>query len=414
MFFTSFMHSLCLFVLSSIIFQSSVSATPVQDVSRELVNGTASRGDDLRGPNYGRYPEVPRLVIYFQTTHNAETRQPISMLPLVHQKGIALTHLIVSSFHLGTSDGVIHLNDLHVDDHVFNTLWNETLIMQMAGVKVMGMIGGAAKGSFNTTTLDNPDKAGFEHYYGQVADVIRRYQLDGLDLDVEEPMSRRGIARLVNRLNYDFGDDFIITAAPVASALDGRRHLSGFDYKELVSDTMAWLTNGRTMMDFMNTQFYSGFGNLDEPESFEACVKHGWAPEMIVAGQLTYPNKGKEPTSFEVLNNTITSLVNKYGRIGGVMGWEYFTGWQQEPWHWAQEMTKILRPHWPGQFFPMPVYFPLYFVAWFLSTAGTLSGVEGVLGTRGQRPRPHIAPETQVPSSLFCHTRTSHLIACLH
>lgn len=151
----------------------------------------------------------PRLSIYFQTTHDA-LGNPISMLPLIQEQGIALTHLIVCSLHINVGS-VVHLNDFPPDNPRFSTLWNETAIMKAAGVKVMGMVGGAAPGSFDTDSLDAPDEPTFEYYYGQLRDVISQFELDGMDLDVEQWMSQDGILRLVSRLHADFGDDFIIT-----------------------------------------------------------------------------------------------------------------------------------------------------------------------------------------------------------
>lgn len=196
--------------------------------------------------------ELPRLVIYFQTTHDADGN-PISMLPLVTDQNIALTHLIVCSFHINEG-GEIHLNDYPPDYSMFYTLWNETIILQEGGVKVMGMIGGASSGSFALTTLDSVGDAAFETYYGQLYDVISQYGLQGMDLDVEQSMSQAGIKRLVTRLNTDFGDDFIISLAPVASALeDGGSNLSGFDYEKL--EAAAVTSSGVEMVDFYNAQF---------------------------------------------------------------------------------------------------------------------------------------------------------------
>lgn len=211
------------------------SSLPVQDASSVAVN-----------------PEVPRLVIYFQTTHDSATGEPISMLPLITELNIALTHLIVCSFHINVGSE-IHLNDYPPYYPLFSTLWNETLVMKEAGVKVMGMIGGAAPGSFDSTTLDSSDEATFEHYYGQLRDVIVQYGLQGMDLDVEQYMSQTGITRLVSRLHADFGDDFIITLAPVASALTNQGNLSGFDYGTL--ETEARSATGQDMIDFYNAQF---------------------------------------------------------------------------------------------------------------------------------------------------------------
>lgn len=210
------------------------STLPVQDASSVAV-----------------YPELPRLVIYFQTTHDS-SGNPISMLPLITELDIALTHLIVCSFHINLGSE-IHLNDYPPYYPLFSTLWNETVVMKEAGVKVMGMIGGAAPGSFDSNTLDSTDDATFEHYYGQLRDVIVQYGLQGMDLDVEQYMSQAGITRLVTRLHADFGDDFIITLAPVASALSNSGNLSGFDYETL--EVAAKTASGQDMIDFYNAQF---------------------------------------------------------------------------------------------------------------------------------------------------------------
>ena len=92
------------------------------------------------------------------------------------------------------------------------------------------MLGGAAKGTFSR--LDRDDRA-FDLYYSPLRDMVRRYDLDGLDLDVEEEMSLQGVIRLIDTLKADFGDSFLITLAPVAFGLQGMDHLSGFDYEVL-------------------------------------------------------------------------------------------------------------------------------------------------------------------------------------
>lgn len=301
---------------------------------------------------------MPRLVIYFQTTHNAATGQPISMLPLITEQEISLTHLIVCSFHLGNQDsgGAIHLNDYPPDDPLFYTLWNETAILRAAGVKVMGMVGGAAPGSFSTDTLDSPDAATFEHYYGQLHDALVTYQLQGLDVDVEQPMSQGGITRLLTRLHADFGDGFVLTLAPVASALGGGGgpNLSGFEYAALAVDAVT--ADGAPVVDFFNAQFYNGFGSLDSPADYEAAVGAGWRAAELVAGQLTDAGQG-DSAYFGALNQTVTRLMEEHGTFGGVMGWEYFNsapGGEAAPWQWAQAMTRILRPTYAGQSTSLP------------------------------------------------------------
>jgi chitinase len=284
--------------------------------------------------------DLPRLVIYYQTTHDA-SGNPISMLPLVTEKNIALTHLIICSFHINL-DSEIHLNDYPPSDPHFATVWSEARVLADAGVRIMGMIGGAASGSFTTQTLDAPEanSAAFEHYYGQLRDVIRQFGLQGMDLDVEQSMSQAGITRLVRRLAQDFGPDFVITLAPVASALRNGGNLSGFDYEDLEAAV-------GSEIGFYNAQFYNGFGSMASTAAFDGVVGNGWRADKIVVGQITTPDNGGQYVGFDVLNRTIGQLRGKYGEIGGVMGWEYFNskpGGTAEPWEWAQEMTEILRP----------------------------------------------------------------------
>lgn len=282
--------------------------------------------------------DLPRLIVYFQTTHDQSGR-PISMLPLVQEKNIALTHLIVCSLHINEGSE-IHLNDYPPSDARFQTLWNETAVLKRSGVRIMGMVGGAASGSFNSKTLDG-DQASFNKYYGQLKQVIRDFGLQGMDLDVEQSMSQAGITRLVNQLYSDFGSAFEITLAPVSSALDNGGNLSGFNYKTLEEQQ-------GSKISFYNAQFYSGFGTMSNPSDYEGIVGNGFPASKVVAGQLTSPSNGYGYIPYSQLNSTVISLRDKYGRIGGVMGWEYFNskpGGTDKPWQWAQVMTEILRPN---------------------------------------------------------------------
>lgn len=92
----------------------------------------------------------------------------------------------------------------------------------------------------------------------------------------------------------------------------------------------------------------SGFGSMSSTATYDRIIANGWAPSQIVAGQLTSPDNGYGYTAIPNLNQTVIELVDEYGLIGGIMGWEYFNsdpGGTAEPWEWAQEMTQILRPN---------------------------------------------------------------------
>lgn len=201
------------------------------------------------------------------------------------------------------------------------------------------MLGGAAKGSF--TRLDQDDDI-FETYYTPLRDLIRERGLDGLDLDVEEPMSLSGVIRLIDRLKSDFGSGFTITLAPVAAALmsDNPRHnLSGFSYEALE------VMRG-PQIDWYNTQFYCGWGDLSKPDGYDLMVARGWPAQKIVAGVVTNPENGSGWVPFEVLGGVLTTLKSRYPSFGGVMGWEYFNslpGGRERPWEWAAFMTQKLR-----------------------------------------------------------------------
>lgn len=107
--------------------------------------------------------EGPRVIVYHQTIHR--DGKYVSLLPLItNQTGV--THVIVAAIHLNEGPGNITLNDDPPDASKYETLWGEVAWLQASGVKVLGMLGGAAKGSFER--LDGPDeqKVSFETWGG--------------------------------------------------------------------------------------------------------------------------------------------------------------------------------------------------------------------------------------------------------
>ncbi|KAM5344990.1 hypothetical protein ACJ41O_010852 [Fusarium nematophilum] len=281
---------------------------------------------------------LPRLITYYQTHHDS-SGSPISVLPLITQPGIAITHVIVAAIHINDHPEALTLNDHHPSHPRFQTMWAELRVLQASGVKVMGMLGGAAKGSY--ARLDS-DQDTFDRFYAPVRDMIRERGLDGLDLDVEEEMTLGGIIRLIDRLRSDFGPSFIITLAPVAmSLLDFTKNLSGFDYEALE------VMRGRDIA-WYNTQFYCGWGDCSNPLMYDLMIRKGWPPEKIVVGLVTNPENGSGYVPMNPLGMVLTTLRGRYGSFGGVMGWEYFNGLpggKDRPWEWAREMTRMLRGH---------------------------------------------------------------------
>ena len=280
---------------------------------------------------------LPRLVTYFQTHHDSSNEHTVSVLPFVTQPDIHVTHVIVAAIHLNENPQNITLNDHSPSHSRFQTLWAELRVLQASGVKVMGLLGGAAKGSY--LRLDGSQEM-FELFYKPLKDLINERALEGLDLDVEEEMSLAGIVRLIDRLRADFGKDFIITMAPVAAAmLDVANNLSGFDYQALEA------MRGRDIA-WYNTQFYCGWGDLHTTLMYDAIIARGWAPEKIVIGVVTNPSNGRGYVQWFIFAAVLTLLQARYSRFGGVMGWEYFNslpGGTERPWEWARDMTKALR-----------------------------------------------------------------------
>ena len=244
--------------------------------------------------------------------------------------------MIIAAIHINSPPGQIHLNNDPLDAPKHTVLWQEVQQLRRAGVKVLGMVGGAAKGSFER--LDGA-AATFEAFYQPFKTQLEWAKLDGVDLDVEEDMSLAGIVRLIDRLRADFGPDFLITLAPVATALMGGAHLSGFSYFDLekaMGRHIAWY----------NTQFYCGWGSAETTEHYDAMVAIGWDPSKVVMGLVTNPGNGAGWVFDDLLMAIVVVLADEYKTFGGVMGWEYFNSMvessEAKPWLWAMSMSRVL------------------------------------------------------------------------
>jgi len=303
----------------------------------------------------------PRLIVYHQTIHDSAGNYQ-SLLPLLTNH-TGITHVVVAAIHLNEGPGNITLNDHTPDDKRFEQLWGEVKWLQGSGVRVLGMLGGAAKGSYErlggtdeevwashaTFSSQISDHRQFEAYYAPLQAMVSTYGLSGLDLDVEEPIPMSTITRLIARLRADFGPSFLITLAPVATALlpDPKvpphlrpprpmlasgptpnplyptlPHLSGFSYPELECSVY-----GREIA-WYNTQFYCGWGDAGSTEWYDAIISAGWSPSKIVLGVVTNPSNGNGHIPLTTLRDVCAQLRQKYKGVGkgfgGVMGWEYF------------------------------------------------------------------------------------------
>jgi len=280
-----------------------------------------------------------RDAYYYQTQYYNNVYQSLS--PIWKHGNPAtgkpyVTDLIVAAFHLGYDNNnkpYIHLNDNVPQDPMFKVMWQECETLQDDGVTVRMMLGGAAQGSYADLF------AHWTTFYPILKSTIAQYKLDGIDLDVEENVTLPDIERLIAQLAADFGPKFVITLAPVATALEGGANLSGFSYDKLYKGPQ-----GKNIAYF-DAQFYSGFGSLQTPSDYENVVAHGYPPGKVVAGAIDNPSDGSGYVAPAAVVKTVRALVAKYPAFGGVVGWEYFNaepGGQNRPDEWSAMMAKAM------------------------------------------------------------------------
>tara|TARA_B100001248_G_C27377660_1_gene455182 strand:- start:997 stop:1794 length:798 start_codon:yes stop_codon:yes gene_type:complete len=215
--------------------------------------------------------------------------------------------IIVSSIHFDKINGEpqIYLNDNKPDDKIFDQLWLETEKCSAQGVTIMLMIGGA--GGAYQNLFNN-----FEANYIQLRELLReKTWIQGIDLDIEESVKIEDIQKLMDRLIDDFGEDFIITIAPVASTLitDGGG-MGGFNYKDLYNSSQG------KYIKWFNTQCYDSF-SID---TYHSIIKNGYPPDKVVMGM----ESGQfDEKSFKEALQTIRILQSEYSNMAGVFDWEY-------------------------------------------------------------------------------------------
>jgi len=231
----------------------------------------------------------------------------------------------ISSIHFGKDkegNKSIHLNDNKPYDPIFNDLWFQTEKAFYQGCTIMLMMGGAGL-AYNELFSD------FELYYSQLKQLINeKTWIKGIDLDIEEHTTIDNIKMLINRLIKDFGNDFIITMAPVSSTLQsGGSSMAGFSYKEL------YLSEEGKHIDWFNTQCYYSF----TMDTYESIINNGYPPEKVVMGM----ESGQfNESNFNEALNEIKKIKEKYSDFSGVFDWEYLNAPpnKEDPSEWARLM----------------------------------------------------------------------------
>lgn len=268
-----------------------------------------------------------RVVVYIQTLQN------LNLLPQCYSN---LTAINLSSFHFGydTIGGnkvpYIHLNDNSPGDPMYYNLWPQMHQAQQAGVSLIAMLGGAG-GAY--TTLFNDYKT----FYPMFVNMLKTYQFNGVDLDVEEMVQQSDIQKFITDLRNDFPSNFYITSAPVCQALrTGSDPLSGIN----------WFTL-KSKIDWFNVQFYSNYGSLKNVNDYMDIIQQGYSPQQIVGGALTNPNDGYGYVPIATVAQTLYTLNQRFNKqMGGAMGWEYFnannTSESSDPVGWATAMKNAV------------------------------------------------------------------------
>jgi len=282
--------------------------------------------------------------MYVQTFLTADKRNLISLLPLLEQE-TKVTHVILASLHLHDKPGIMRLNDDALDSPIYTVIWEEVKILQENGIKVMALLGGAAAGSYKRL---NGTESEFYSYYHPLLRLIQQYNLDGLDIDIEELVDISVPLRLINALHRDLGPSFLITMTPIVSALasETEQNLSGFSYFEL--DALATVPGSdKKLVAWYNTMFYGHFQH--GPPPYEAVMEAGWDPERVVMGVLDSRDGGQPNTwvGVEGLMERIWKLKRAYPGFGGIAGWEYFDAGSSEkkdlqPWEWVKRVGEVL------------------------------------------------------------------------
>jgi len=186
------------------------------------------------------------------------------------------------------------------------------------------MMGGAG-GAYQELFSD------FETYYGLLVEMIhKRPWIKGIDLDIEESVSLSNIKMLITRIVKDFGEDFIITMAPVSPSLihDGSS-MAGFNYKEL------YKSEEGKYIHWFNTQCYYSFSK----NTYDLIIQNGYPPEKIVMGMESGQFDDK---TFKNAIEEVKEIKKEYPEMGGVYDWEYLNAPPdvKDPSQWAKCMKE--------------------------------------------------------------------------
>lgn len=235
-------------------------------------------------------PLNQRVIYYYQTFCGLSDIFSSSYLP---------THIHVSSIHFGPH--YIHLNNAPPDSDTFADVWRELQQASDMGIKIILMIGGAG-GAYQEMFSD------YEFYYFLLKKTLLDYPfIEGVDLDIEEEVSLDDVKMLITDLKRDFGEDFIISMAPVQSSLENDSPgMGGFIYKDLYNKE-------GSLIDYFNGQFYNDYSF----NAYQRCIENGYPANKIVMGMIFDQHLDDNLEEIKLIKKA-------YPDFGGVFNWEYF------------------------------------------------------------------------------------------
>ena len=267
---------------------------------------------------------MTKIILYYQTL--------VDLTPLLNLRPIPITHIHLSSIHFGTNQDnspYIHLNDHPPSDPIFSSVWDQLKTASDLGIKIILMVGGAGH-AFQTLFSD------FDTYYPLLKDTINQYpQIKGIDLDIEEYVDINNVIKLISILDNDFDQDFIISLAPIQSAIEKNNPgMGGFIYWQLYNSSIGKRIN------YFNGQFYLDFS----VNSYSQVIKNGYPSSKINMGVL-YSQFNSQ--NFSQFLQIIKDCKKKYPYFGGVFIWEYFKSPpdNNKPYIWADNVYKTLTNH---------------------------------------------------------------------
>ena len=258
-----------------------------------------------------------KIIYYYQSLADF---QPI----INHADCVSAIYISAIHFWSDHTGPHINLNECRPSDPLYGDLWANAAKAQEAGIKIFLMVGGC--GGAYKLLFEN-----FDLYYPMLIQTIHQYKIQGIDLDVEEPVELANIQMLISRLRLDLGPEFVITMAPIAEAMQSDQPgLGGFIYKELF-DSLAGLE-----INWFNIQSYSAF----DAETYEQIVSNGYPPDKLVFGMISDQFSSD---TFHLALDTVQQLKSAYVNFGGVFNWEYFDSPpdRSEPINWAVRMSAI-------------------------------------------------------------------------